>query len=74
MASFMSGSVIMKAAGSPSYSAIWMKSLKTIGFSLTPMSRISGSVSGTKPQFDDQASLKIGRMIAAPDDTIALTD
>jgi hypothetical protein len=55
----------MNATGSPSSSAIMIRSSKTNGFSFLPTSSISGWVSGTKPQLSDHASLRIARMIAA---------
>ena len=63
--SFISGHVIMKATGSPSTSAIRIRSLKTIGFSCFPVCATSASVIGTKPQLPLHASFKIDRMIAA---------
>ena len=45
--------------------AMRIRSLNTIGFSLTPTSAISGGVRGTNPQLSDQASFRIARMIAA---------
>ena len=55
----------MTATGLPSTSATRIRSLNTIGLSLTPTSLISGGVSGMKPQLSDQASFRISRMIAA---------
>jgi len=65
IASLRSGSVIMKATGSPSSSAIMMRSLNTMGFNCLPKCVTSSSVIGTNPQLLPQASFRMLRMIAA---------